>query len=79
MSDLSINEFSKYTGISRKTILKWLERNEIEGRKTGEKTAPWFIPRQEAIRIREDRLRELQQSIDYLLSNPVPAEDKSND
>lgn len=73
MNDLSINEFSKCTGISRKTVLKWLERKEIEGRKTGEGTAPWFIPRKEAERIRKERLGELQKSIDEILSNPIPS------
>ena len=70
MGYLTIQETMKYTGLSRPTIMAYLERGRLAGRKTGDATSPWLVAADGVEELRQDRIRKLEAKIANI-SEPV--------
>jgi predicted DNA-binding transcriptional regulator AlpA len=70
MSFLTIQETMKATGVSRPTILAYLESGKLAGRKTGANTQPWLVSAESAESLRLERIAELEAKI-AVISAPV--------
>jgi hypothetical protein len=73
MKGLTIAEAQTYTGYSRPTWLKWLDKGIVKGEKGDGATDAWFISSNDVERIRQEKIKELQAEIEKY-SLPVPME-----
>lgn len=71
MDDLTIAQVKEYTGYSRPTLLKWLNEGKLKGSKGIAATDTWFIPINEAEKLRLERIEKLNAAINKI-SQTIP-------
>lgn len=65
----SVSQATRILGISRQTLMKWIDAGKISNaKKEGDgSTDPWLLPAEEVERLRQERVRELDEKIETLI------------
>ena len=73
MGHITILETTKYLNISRPTVMHYLKRGVLTGRKTGDSTSMWLIDADVVEGLRLRRVAQLTRQLDAI-STPVALE-----